>query len=133
MDELGKPKKTRGRRSATSPGNGLCGTANVIGISLQIQGEEFEIKFDMPDSVSDKQKIENAEKMGHFIGILQQGKLASLLTYSAAKWGIVGRRDDEAQIMIGAMHVSMNLNMIDGKIVDPPLVSPMDAFVMRKE
>jgi hypothetical protein len=27
----------------------------------------------------------------------------------------------------------MNLNMIDGKSVDPPLVSPMDAFVMRKE
>ena len=133
MDELGKPKKTGRRRASARPGHGVRVPANLIGISLSVEGEEFDIKFELPDHVSDEDKIENAQKLGSFLAILQQGKLASLLTFSAAKWGVVNRREEEAQILIKSVHVGMDLKMVDGEIVEPPLVSPLDAFVMRKD
>ena len=133
MDDLGKPKKAGRRRTADRPSHGVRGPANVIGISLSVEGEEFEVQFSLPDHVSDDDKIENAQKLGSFLTILQQGKLASLVTFSAAKWGILSGREDEAQILIKAMHVGMGLRMVDGEIIEPPVVSPMEAFVMRKD
>jgi hypothetical protein len=133
MDELGKPKKTGSRRSADYTGHGVRGPTNLVGISLSVEGEEFDVKFHLPDHVSEDDKAHNAEKIGTFLAILQQGKLASLLTFSAAKWGVINKREEEAQILIRTMHVGMNLNVVGGEIVEPPLVSPLDAFVMRKE
>lgn len=133
MDELGKPKKAGRRCSGDRSSHGIRSSANLIGISLSVEGEEFDVKFNLPDHISEEDKAHNAEKLGNFLTILQQGKLASLLTFSAAKWGVIGKREEEAQILIKTMHVGMDLNMVNGEIAEPPLVSPLDAFVIRKE
>lgn len=102
-----------------------------IGVTFLFSGDDISVAFELPPFCTESQRVENAEKLGAFLAVISQGKLVPVVTYSLAKYGIVNQREPEAQHVLKSMHLAMGVDS-DG-LLDAPLVSPLDAFTIRRD
>jgi hypothetical protein len=136
MDDMGESRKA-GRRSARKPaGDAVCSPENMrkeqqIGIRFSLSGEDISVSFDLPSFCTDSQRVENAEKLGAFLAVINKGGMAPVMMYSLAKYGIVSQREPEAQHVLKTMHLAMGVG--SDTMDEAPLVSPLDAFVVRRD
>lgn len=102
-----------------------------IGVSFTFSGDDMSVGFDLPAFCTESERVENAEKLGAFLALINQGKLVPVVTYSLAKYGIVNQREPEAQHVLRSMHLAMGAE--SDILTDAPMVSPLDAFTIRRD
>lgn len=136
MENLDKPGKAkRGRPPASKKydaGSPKTLKEVKLAIHIMLDGDDIRCTMDVPEPETTSQAMDNAEKLGTLLGVLQNGKLLPVINYALARCGIITNRQSEFEYAMKAMHVAMDLGL-PGSNEQKPVVSPTEAFLFRKE
>lgn len=103
-----------------------------LAIHITLEGDDIRCTMDVPEPETTSQAVDNAEKLGTLLGLLQTGKLLAVVNFAIARCGIVNDRQAEFEYAMKAMYVAMELGL-PGANEQEPVVSPTEAFLFRKE
>lgn len=104
-----------------------------MAVHITLEGDDIRCTLDVPEPETTSQAVDNAEKLGTLLGLLQTGKLLAVVNFALARCGIITDRQSEFEYAMKAMHVAMELGLPGTEEVIEPVVSPTEAFLFRKE
>lgn len=104
-----------------------------LAIHIMLEGEDIRCTMDVPEPETTSQAVDNAEKLGTILGLLQTGKLLAVINFALARCGIINDRKAEFEYAMKAMHVAMDMGLPGVSDQQQPVVSPTEAFLFRKE
>ncbi len=133
LDKSGKAKRGRPpapKKHAASSPKDLKEVKLAVHITLE--GDDIRCTMDVPTPETTSQAVDNAEKLGTLLGLLQTGKLLAVINFALARCGIINDRHSEFEYAMKAMHVAMEL-ALPGTNEQEPVVSPTEAFLFRKD
>ena len=136
MENLDKPGKARRGRPTTSKKHVDGSPKNLtdlhINVHFTLDGDEIRFTMDVPDPETTSQAVENAEKLGTLLALIQTGKILPIVNFALARCGLVNDRIAEFEYVMKAMYVGMSLTL-PGDSKNVPVVSPTEAFLFKKE
>ena len=97
-----------------------------------LDGDDIRCTMDVPDPETTSQAVENAEKLGTLLALIQTGKILPIVNFALARCGLVNDRIAEFEYVMKAMYVGMSLTL-PGDSKNVPVVSPTEAFLFKKE
>jgi hypothetical protein len=103
-----------------------------IKVHFTLDGDDIRCTMDVPEPETTSQAVENAEKLGTLLALIQTGKILPVVNFALARCGLVNDRISEFEYVMKAMYVGMSL-ALPGDSKSVPVVSPTEAFLFKKE
>jgi hypothetical protein len=137
MENMDKPRKARRGRPAAPKQHADGGTKNLNDVQIKVHfildGDDIRCTMDVPHPETTSEAVDNAEKLGTLLALIQTGKILPVVNFAIARCGIINDRVAEFEYAMKAMHVGMSLGLPGADNKEVPVVSPTDAFLFRKE
>ncbi len=103
-----------------------------IKVHFMLDGDDIRCTMDVPEPETTSEAVDNAEKLGTLLALIQTGKIITVVNFALARCGLVNDRVAEFEYAMKAMHVGMSLGLPDDS-KSVPVVSPTEAFLFKKE